>query len=1105
MGFEGLDFRVVPLAFTEGQDTRTQSKLVIPSKWAQLINYSLSADNTPRRRDGSAAIASAVTGNGLALCNDELVVVAGSTLQTVETAAATTSFKSGTLANVFVSKDEINHTLAFNDSPDCASGSGYSCYAWLDFASSPASTPTVNATLVEESSGAKIIANKQVSAAAFTPKSPRVVFAGGAFYILCVDTTNNALQCVVIDVTSPATVGTPVNLSAGVQASNIDACPTADGTGVCVAYVKNAGANSIEAVKVTRAGTVPSASAAISIALQANVARASVDGLSCSVTTGHSAGTDHNGIFYMVGAGGAAGINGTIVNASFAVSTAQTVIDATAPAVDAPTHVTSIGGDANNWLDSKFFVTADQQSSYNTADFRPLRALLCDSTLVVTLPAAAIGHSSTFDINAARASGPQGPFIAGKPFDVHTSISGRKSLYLPVMTLENFNKASLGANCTTQNEQCNWFLWEIIAVGTNLVPVVAAHALRGSLGLVDPTLGGAAPIISTPCSVSSPSSGVYSACVEERGRLELVNGFNFTPVGLCRLKLTPNETLSPGSAQLGQTLLIPGGGLTAYDGQRVAEHGFYMFPEGISCVVNATGLGTGLTVGVHQIVAVYEWTNNVGELVQSAPSLAQSVTVANTTDEIAVIIPSLLMSLHGGTITAIALYMTAASGTTFFRVPINAFAPLLNNGSASTVTTTIAGHVAPVGPSTPDTSLTANEPLYTQPDQAGTTLQNDTPPPMNRVWVSQNRLWFNVADQPLVVGYSQEPVPNVGLQFSDELFVRLPATSGGFVAGAELDEKTIVFCSRKIYVIYGSGPNSAGENSTYSEPQEVPTPVGCLDARSVLRMPQGLMFKAQGGFYLLGRDLSVKYIGDGVKAYDGYTVVSATLMQDRQECRFEAAFSPGVSGDGVVLVFSYLLDQWSVFFRGTSALHPTGAADAIWWPAISQYAWLATLNGAVLTSGLFSDIPLFNPDGSYTGANPDDFVGVSSQGVFGIATTAWLKASALEGFQRVRRLYITGSTPFSGQDALVTISVAFNDDATLPGAYSVATNISSFTNTAAIDLRHKLQLQKCKSVRFTFSCVPQSSAIAGFGGIQAMALEIGFKRGVNKLPSGQTV
>src|SRR5262245_5914118 len=122
MGAEGLDFRVVPLAFTSGQDTRTQKKLVIPSKWDTLVNYSLSENNTPKRRDGCAPVVTAAAGNGLALHDDELLVINGGAVSTVMNAAASTNAVSGTYSFVDVTKGEVSHTSGNQDSPDCAYG-----------------------------------------------------------------------------------------------------------------------------------------------------------------------------------------------------------------------------------------------------------------------------------------------------------------------------------------------------------------------------------------------------------------------------------------------------------------------------------------------------------------------------------------------------------------------------------------------------------------------------------------------------------------------------------------------------------------------------------------------------------------------------------------------------------------------------------------------------------------------------------------------------------------------------------------------------------------------------------------------------------------------
>ena len=255
--------------------------------------------------------------------------------------------------------------------------------------------------------------------------------------------------------------------------------------------------------------------------------------------------------------------------------------------------------------------------------------------------------------------------------------------------------------------------------------------------------------------------------------------------------------------------------------------------------------------------------------------------------------------------------------------------------------------------------------------------------------------------------------------------------------------------------------------------------------------PGGIIFKSDKGWYVLGRDLSTRYIGEGVSRWDEYDVSAAVMMEDRQEIRFTSSNSSGPT-----LVYSYLSDAWSVFYLG-NLLHPGSVSAAVWWPATGRFVHLQPSTGVF--PGLMQDTPGVYVDGAGLGGQAGFFV---------YARTGWLHVGSLEGFQRVRKMYMTATAAAAPTTPLV-ISVDFDDmyDLDADGAYSMTVDLATITfdNIAAIDLRHKLSRMKCKSVAFSFLEGSADELLVPLTGMQAMSLEVGIKTGVNRLPATQSV
>lgn len=1089
-----LDFQTVDVTFTKGLDTHTQRKLVVPGKWDTLINVTLSEDGSLKRRDGYEELSDA-TGNGLLLRNNDLGIINGGDLSSVSTGAIVKQVP-GEIPFVDVGKFEVQHDDASRDQQDmAASTGGLACYVWRSRATGSATVTGLFVSVIETTSGARMMSNTTLIASA-TAVSPRVVFDDDAFFIFYIDGAD--LFCRVIAAGAPSTLGSQTVLvnSADMSSKNFDACAIESQTGCAVLYMLAApNATSVAGITVTRTGTTPAVAAGpTAVVTAADVTEASICGVA---VRSYVLTPTRIGWFVLHTAGGvlAAGLVGAVTNGSVVNAAGPTTISATVPPVNTACHVTATSAGS-----SRMQVFFDQQSSYASADIRPLQAVTVSDALVVTVNAAML-QSACFRVNAAEASGPQGPFIAGKAFT-----SGARS-FLPVMMLENFNRSSLGptTSCDTTSAQNSLWLLDATNIITNVSGTwhLVAGALYGTLGLLDATLGGNAPTVSTPCSTPqlSGASGVgggtsFGICALERGRLLVTNDVNATPVGLSHVTMTPRVSSPAVRAQLAESAYTAGGLLGNYDGQQVVQHGFPMFPEGIRAVVTAPGGATKLTVGIHNIVAIYEWTDGAGNRCQSRPSLPVRVTVAAATDLITVTVPTTQLAQQAGYDTSIGTlnivcYMTTAGGTVFHRAP-SAVTSVSNDVTVATVAYPIGTYPML------DASLSGNELLYTQPEQAGSALPNIQPGPVHGIGVSQGRLWAFKSDQPGEFMYSQEPAQNTGLQFSPgTLTGRLPVEAGAGVKIQALDEKTILLCERSLYVVYGTGPNASGGFNNFSEPQRIPSDVGCSEALSVVEIPDGLMFKSPKGMYLLGRGLGVQYIGEGVAAYDANEITNAVMMGDRQEVRFG-----GASSAAPTLVYSYEvkgadgIGQWSVFYMG-NALHPGSTIDAVWWPANERYMHMR--GAASVFPGLMRDTPGAYIDG--TGA------GTPLQALI-YARTGFLHVAALEAFQRVRRLYLTATAATALPTTDLVIAADFNDIYSGPLSYNFTVDLSTITSfdEQAVDLRHHMTVQKCKSVAFSF--------LEGGGvtydaipliGLQAMALEIGRKRGVNKLRAEQSI
>jgi len=499
------------------------------------------------------------------------------------------------------------------------------------------------------------------------------------------------------------------------------------------------------------------------------------------------------------------------------------------------------------------------------------------------------------------------------------------------------------------------------------------------------------------------------------------------------------------SALIGENLYTAGGIASQFDSVRMSEHGFLFYPEQPVASQNVVGAGGIPDVGTYLYYVTYEWIDAVGQLHRSAPSVPVSVTIA-VANLRTVTLSILNQNTSLKTNTKIVIYRTEANGTVPYRIT-SEVSPLfiLPSNSANTVQYT---------DDAADSTITANNILYTN----GGVLENNTPPACKQVAVFKNRLIYLGLENDLEIAYSKTLTPGEGISFSDSFRIQVPPQGGPVTAGATLDDKFIIFKDNILFAMNGDGPNDLGQQNTFTSPEQIASDVGCSEPNSIVITPVGLMFKSFKGIYLLSRQLQVQYIGAEVEDFNHLTIVSATLLEDKNQVIFHTLESP-------TLVYDYYFQQWSTYTNhaGYKAVVYQG-----------DYTYLRT-NGRVYknNASVFTD---------------------AGTGYRMSLTTQWMKFAGVQGFQRVRRFEILGD--YKSAHSL-QVQIAYDFEQT----YS---NTITFTTAVGVyQYRGHMPRQKCDSVRFLIQETDAAPAGESFS-INDISFEAGIKQGLSKLSSARS-
>jgi hypothetical protein len=516
--------------------------------------------------------------------------------------------------------------------------------------------------------------------------------------------------------------------------------------------------------------------------------------------------------------------------------------------------------------------------------------------------------------------------------------------------------------------------------------------------------------------------------------------------------------------QLANNLHLSGGMLQMYDGVSVVEHGFHRYPTVTNLINAAAG---SLSGGTYYYTACYEWTDNQGNIHQSAPADPIKITLP-ASRQTTMSIPYLNFTAKDNV--RLVVYRTLKDEVILYQAS-SLTAPDYNSKTNTFLTYT---------DNLSDSSLRTRPQLYTQPLDltAAPEVDNFPAPATNLIQLHRNRLWVVDSTSPLNIWYSKLTGPETPVAFNDGFVKQIDPRGGNITALSTIDDKLLVFKQNHIFFVVGQGPTNTDQNNDLSDSILVTTDCGCIDQRSIVATPVGLLFQSRKGIYLIDRSLAVQYIGAPVEAYNGQIITSSVLVADTNQVRFTL-------GSGVSLVYDYLVGQWGVFTN-------QNAKDSTIW---QNTQILLRTNGTIWreTPGVYTD---------------------AGQPIRLKLTTSWFSFANMQGFQRVRRAQVLGAWK-SAHQLKVTVYNDFNDTAmqemvitpATPDVYGDGVYGAEAVYGGEFQLyqwRVDLAKQKTQSVKFTLEDLPAATAGEGMG-LSSIAFEVGAKVGLAKTPASQIV
>jgi len=520
--------------------------------------------------------------------------------------------------------------------------------------------------------------------------------------------------------------------------------------------------------------------------------------------------------------------------------------------------------------------------------------------------------------------------------------------------------------------------------------------------------------------------------------------------------------------EAGHTLYIPGGYLACYDGSRVREVGFWVYPEVDADSMTSVNNGSGpLEEGKsYSYILIWEHYNDRGEKEYSTFAGAITKTVTTGHDSFSITLPTLPYTTKEKVVLAAYRKQQGVEGGQFYRVSdASSQGPggttyVENDVNADTVTFSDLDY--------DETDMLSNE---LAPSNTGE-LDNVPPeaPPLV-IAAGQSRIFYVHPENKSAVYYSKLRLERSMVAFNEALNLQIPDSGGDVTAIAPGEDTVIVFKENAVYRASGQGPDNLA-NGDYGPPQLVTTDQGCTEPRSVVRVPQGVIFKGDKGWHLVDRAYQVHFIGGPVEAYNDREVAGVLLYPAEHRLVVLCNDTDGS------YAYDYRRNEWSD------------------WPILPD-----VIDG-VQSQGLGYYL---EPDDVVSVETPTAWEDLASLSYSLAADTGWIPLSeSLSGFGRCRWAQLLGEWRGDASFSL-RCRIAYDYDETWIDDRTFTTLASAETIGKPLRVRVRPSRPKASAIRFRFEDVQQSATRWGEGmRLTGLTLSVGVKETARPLRAEQT-
>ena len=127
-------------------------------------------------------------------------------------------------------------------------------------------------------------------------------------------------------------------------------------------------------------------------------------------------------------------------------------------------------------------------------------------------------------------------------------------------------------------------------------------------------------------------------------------------------------------------------------------------------------------------------------------------------------------------------------------------------------------------------------------------------------------------------------------------------------------DNLLIFTDSDGYYVAGPGPDVLGQGR-YAEPRLFAEGHGAIEGAAHTDTPLGVFYHSPRGIHVIGRDLSVAYIGAQVeRTMTDKTAISMTRRDTDNSVRIMLqSSSPSSSGTDVYCIYNYYYKQWSTY------------------------------------------------------------------------------------------------------------------------------------------------------------------------------------------------